>query len=59
MSLLHEAVEEKMFDVRMIERNVARGTLQAEEVSKAAKKLTDDAENADYIAIDSLANDGE
>lgn len=58
MSLLHEAVEEKKFDVRMIERNLIRGKIEADDVAKTAKKLPDDAENAEYIAIESLM-DGE
>ncbi len=58
MTLLHEAVEAKKFDTRMVERNIARGVMSADDQDKNLKKLPDDAENAEYISIDSLANDG-
>lgn len=54
MTLLHEAVDLKKMDTRMIERNVARGVISQDDVEKALKKLPDDAENAEYIEIDSL-----
>ncbi len=57
MTLLHEAVEQKKFDTRLVERNVARGVISMDEVEKNAKTLSDDAENAEYISIDSLAGD--
>ncbi|MGZ3689740.1 MAG: hypothetical protein ACXVBW_15655 [Bdellovibrionota bacterium] len=57
MTLLHEAVESKKYDVRLIERHIARAVVSAEDAEKASKKLSDDAENADYIAIESLMND--
>ncbi|MCM2277847.1 MAG: hypothetical protein NDJ89_07195 [Oligoflexia bacterium] len=59
MTLLHEAVETKKFDVRLIERNISRGVVTSDEAAKLAAKLPDDAENADWIAIDSLKNDSE
>lgn len=55
--MLHEAIEQKKFDTRMIERNVARSVISAEDADKVSKALPDDAENADYISIDSLAGD--
>lgn len=57
MALLHEAVEKKKMDVRMVERNVARGLVQASEVEAAVKALPDDGENAEYVSIESLMND--
>ena len=57
MTLLHEAVDSKKMDVRLIERNIARGVVSAEEVAKASNALPDDAENAEYISIESIAND--
>jgi hypothetical protein len=57
MTLLHEAVEAKKFDVRMIERNTARNVISAEEVAKISKGLPDDGDAADWISIDSLAAD--
>jgi hypothetical protein len=57
MTLLHEAVEAKKLDVRMVERNIARGVIAAEDADKAAKKLPDDADNAEWISLDTLAAD--
>lgn len=57
MTLLHEAVDAKKFDVRMIERNTARNVVSADEVAKISKGLPDDAEGADWISIDSIAAD--
>ena len=57
MTLLHEAVDAKKMDVRLVERNVLRGVLNADDVEKNLKKLPDDAANAEYIAIESLMND--
>lgn len=58
MPLLHEAVEAKKMDVRLVERNVTRGVITSEDVEKNLKKLPDDADNADSISIESLMNDG-
>jgi hypothetical protein len=58
MTLLHDAVDAKKLDVRMIERSIARGTLTASDVEKSQKQLPDDAENAEYTSIEALANDG-
>lgn len=57
MTLLHESVETKKLDTRMIERNVARGVISQDDVEKALKKLPDDAANADWISIETLADD--
>jgi hypothetical protein len=57
MTLLNDAVEQKKFDTRMVERNVARQVLSQDEVEKNLKKLPDDSENAEYTSIESLAND--
>ena len=54
MALLHEAVESKKMDVRIVERNLDRGVVSSQEVEKALKSLPDDAANADYIEIESL-----
>ena len=57
MTLLHEAVEQKKFDVRMVERNVSRGIVQATDVQKHVVGLQDDADAAQYISIESLKDD--
>jgi len=58
MTLLHDAVDAKKLDVRMIERSIGRGTLNQSDVEKNQKTLPDDSENADYTSIEDLANDG-
>lgn len=57
MTLLHEAVEAKKYDVRVIERNVARNVIAAADVDKVVKGLPDDAEAGDWISIESIAGD--
>ena len=59
MTLLHESVETKKLDVRVVEKNVSRGVISSKEVDDTLKKLPDDADNADWIAIDSLKGDDE
>ena len=49
MPLLHDSVAEKKFDIRMVERNVHRGQLTAEEAEKQLKNLPDDAANAVHV----------
>jgi hypothetical protein len=58
MTLLQEAVDAKKFDTRMVERNTTRGVISADDADKIIKKLPDDAENAEYISIESIAADG-
>jgi hypothetical protein len=58
MTLLHEAVDAKKIDVRLIERNLARGVITTDDVEKNLKKLPDDSDNAQYISIESLMNEG-
>jgi hypothetical protein len=57
MTLLHEAVEAKKLDVRVVERNTARGVISADDSDKALKKLPDDSDNAEYTNLDELAAD--
>jgi hypothetical protein len=57
MTLLHEAVEAKKFDVRVIERNVARNVISAADADKNAKALPDDAEASEWISIESIAGE--
>jgi hypothetical protein len=59
MALLHEAVEKKKMDTRMVERNVNRGVISQADVDQAVKALPDDSENALWVAIDTLVDDGE
>ncbi len=57
MALLHEAVEAKKFDVRVLERNVSRGVIHADDVEKLVKKLPDDSEMADWVNLETLESD--
>jgi hypothetical protein len=59
MALLHEAVEEKKLDVRVVERNITRGSVSAEEAKKAQSQLPDDSENASWVNVDRIAAEGE
>lgn len=54
MTLLHEAVDSKKFDTRMVERNILRGVANKEDLDKVLKTLPDDAENAEFISVESL-----
>jgi hypothetical protein len=57
MILLNNATESKKFDTRVIERNLQRGRITPEEIQKSVDSLPDDAENADYIEIESLVDE--
>lgn len=55
MTLLHDAVEAKKFDTRVLERNLTRGVITDAEVKKVAQSLPDDAEAGEYVNIETLA----
>ncbi len=55
MSLLSDAVESKKFDVRVVERNIARSVIRAEDVQKYTTDLPDDSANAEWISIEKIA----
>lgn len=57
MSLLHEAVLEKKFDTRVVERNINRGMTQPSELKKFLEQLPDDSENADFSSVDELIDE--
>lgn len=57
MTLLNTATESKKFDTRVVERNLQRGRITPEEIAKSIAALPDDAENADYIEIESLVDE--
>ena len=54
MSLLHEAINEKKFDVRMLERNLVRNVVTDKEAKTVVESLPDDSENAAFISLDEL-----
>ena len=55
MSLLHEAIDQKKFDVRMLEKNLVRNVVTDKEVKSFIDQLPDDAENAALISLDEIA----
>jgi hypothetical protein len=54
MSLLHEGFEAKKFDNRVVERNVTRGVVSQDDVSKTVRDLPDDSENAGWLDVEAL-----
>jgi hypothetical protein len=56
MTLLHDAVEAKKFDTRVLERNLTRGVITDAEVKKAAQALPDDAAAGEFVSIESLTD---
>jgi hypothetical protein len=59
MSLLHESVDSKKLDVRMVERNTARGVIKADDLDKSLKSLPDDADNAEWISLETLTDEAD
>lgn len=55
MSLLHDSIINKKFDVRMLEKNLTRGVISDKEVKSHFEQLPDDAENAEFINLDEVA----
>jgi hypothetical protein len=58
MTLLHDAVDSKKLDVRVVERNIQRGFVKPEEHTKFVSGLPDDTENAEYVNVETLASEG-
>lgn len=56
MTLLHNAIEAKKFDSRVMERNLQRGLVKTDEVQASVVALQDDAEFAEYVSIDAIAS---
>jgi len=59
MSLLHEAINEKKFDVRMLERNLVRNVVTDKEAKTFVESLPDDSENAAFTNLDELNDQGQ
>jgi hypothetical protein len=57
MALLHDSVDSKKLDVRLVERNIARGVITLDEVQKALATLPDDSDHAEWVEIESLTED--
>lgn len=59
MTLLNDAVDFKKLDVRVVERNVDRGVIRAEDVQKAIQNLPDDSDSAIWVSVEAIASEGE
>lgn len=57
MSILSRALEEKEFDIRVTQRNLAKGKILHEELDRHLKKLPDETANAEYVSIEDLDAD--
>ncbi len=55
MSLLHDAIISKKFDVRMLDKNLVRGVITDKEAKTQAEQLPDDSENAAFVSLDEIA----
>lgn len=54
MSLLHDSIQEKKFDTRMLDKNLVRNVVTDKDVKSYVEQLPDDAHNADYQSIEEL-----
>ena len=54
MSLLHDSIQEKKFDVRMLDKNLVRNVVSDKDVKSHLEQLPDDSENASYTNIEEL-----
>lgn len=57
MALLHEAVDFKKLDTRMIERNITRGAISRQDYEKSVTELPDDGENAEWISLETILDE--
>jgi hypothetical protein len=55
MSLLHDSINSKKFDVRMLDKNLTRNVVTDKEVKAHVEQLPDDAENAEYSSVEDIA----
>ena len=55
MVLLHEAIVDKRFDLRVCDKNVVRGVISLSELEQQLKGLPDDSANAQWVNLDALA----
>ena len=51
---LKKAIEEKKFDVRVVEKNVSRQVVRSADVDRNAQQLPDDSASAEWVDIDQL-----
>ena len=55
MSLLHDSIISKRFDVRMLEKNLVRNVVTDKEVKAHLENLEDDTENAEFVSLDVIS----
>jgi hypothetical protein len=55
MSLLKDAITDKIFDVRMVEKNINRGFTSDSDHQKLMKNLPDDTDAAEFVDIEAIA----
>lgn len=56
MKLLSESTREKLFDTRVIEKNLNRGRVTDSEIEKHLKGLPDDDSNCETVNMKELAD---
>jgi len=54
MSLLHDSIQEKKFDVRMLDKNLVRNVISDKDVKTHLEQLPDDAENALFTTVEEI-----
>lgn len=54
MSLLNESIQNKKFDVRMVDKNLFRNVITDKDLKTHLEKLPDDSENAHYVNIEEI-----
>ncbi len=54
MSLLHESIDKKKFDTRVLDKNLVRAVITDAEYKQFVAKLPDDAENVQYVGIEEI-----
>ena len=59
MALLHDSVDSKKLDTRMIERNINRGVISRQDYDVSITQLADDGENAEWVSIETLDQEGD
>ncbi|MBN21980.1 MAG: hypothetical protein CL678_11935 [Bdellovibrionaceae bacterium] len=56
MALLKQANQEKLYDVRLLDKNKLRGFVSAQDSGKIESSLSDDSENAEWVSVEELSH---
>lgn len=54
MSLLHESIDKKKFDTRVVDKNLVRSVITDAEYKQFIAKLPDDSENVQYVGVEEI-----